>query len=227
MVLPPPYVISTRFRISRRAFSENCRQSGQEASSFANFEEITPGDPISCRWLRREAAGGGLHAAARAAAPEFNPTFPPMSYCGPRYAAPSRIFSQFALRDVGETTTCRSNREKTGCARRLPLLATNIDGKVGFGLGFIVRPTMRRLLQIVPHCRKHHLAALSTNPPTTRGQPGWWGTRSPARVSQARISRSDSEGSIARGLESRDCFGIRLASRRLESRVQDCSAMEF
>jgi len=67
--LPPLYVISTRFRIFRRAFFEKRAQNGQEASSFPFFEKITTEDPISCRWLRREATGGGLHAAARAAAP--------------------------------------------------------------------------------------------------------------------------------------------------------------
>ena len=110
MALPPLYVRSTRSRISRRAFFENWMQNGQEASSFPIFKEITTGDPTSCRWLRREASGGGLHAAVRAAAPEVQ-------------------------------------------------------------AGSIVRPTMRRLLRLVPSHMRHHLAALTTNPPAPLGRP--------------------------------------------------------
>ncbi len=39
------------------------------------------------------------------------------------------------------------------------------------GPGFIVRPTMWHLMRPVPGPMRYHLAALSTNPPPTRGQP--------------------------------------------------------
>jgi len=129
------YVESTRSRISRRAFFENWMQNGQEASSFPIFKEITTGDPTSCRWLRREASGGGLHAAVRAAAPEVQ-------------------------------------------------------------AGSIVRPTMRRLLRLVPSHMRHHLEALTTNPPAPLGRP----------------TRGD--------------IDIGLASRGLESRLRAGEAME-
>ncbi len=75
-----------------------------------------------------QSGSGALNLSIR-----HNPHISPMICCGPRIAA--ICFSQFALRDVLETTNCRSNLENPCCAQRLPLLATNIGEKCRLALG--------------------------------------------------------------------------------------------
>ncbi len=151
-------------------------------------------------------------------------------------------FPRFALRDVGKTTTCRSNRENPSWARRLTLLATNICENVGFGRGFIVRPTMRHLLRPAPGHMRCHLAALSTNPPATRSRRRRDTSREAVPVNSGStllVGDSESGSRLASSTLAFGFGGLLLAdsnlaivsefgsiARGLESRVHIKSAME-
>ncbi len=81
------------------------------------------------------------------------------------------------------------------------------------GRGFIVRPTMRHLLRPVPGHMRYHLAALSTNPHRNSGSTLL--LKFGVRLASRKLdSRVRTRRLASRKLESRDCFGTRLDCSR-------------
>ncbi len=75
---------------------------------------------------------------------------------------PHPCFSRFALRDVVQTTTCRSNREKPSWERHLTSLATKAGEKCGLAI------------MLVPRRNQHHVSFCSNGSSVGRIRTPWY-----------------------------------------------------